>query len=257
MSLFIDLSIPIEHKVPSDPPVTMPEIEYVAHDDGAVQMISFFQGLKKEQLPKGKGWTVENLKISTHSGTHMDAPYHYHPTTNNGVTSPTIDKIPLEWCYGNGVMLDFTCKKDGEKITVSDIKDELSRIKCTLKPLDIVLIHTGMDKYWGTPEYLRKGPGMTKEGTLFLLNQGVKITGIDAWSWDRPFCYIQEEFKQTNDPSVIWEAHFAGIEKEYCHMEKMANFSAIGRPYGFKLCCFPVKIKNASASWVRPVAILD
>lgn len=257
MSLFIDLSISIEHKLASDPPVIMPEIEYITHEDGAAQMISFFPGLKKDQLPGGKGWSAEILRISTHSGTHVDAPYHYHPTTSNGMLSATIDKIPLEWCFCNGVILDFTRKKDGEKITISDIKNALARINYTIKPLDIVLIHTGMDKYWGTPEYLNMGPGMTKESTLFLLDQGVKITGIDAWSWDRPFCYIQEEFKQTNDPSVIWEAHFAGIEKEYYHIEKMANFAAIGRPYGFKLCCFPIKIKNASAAWVRPIAILD
>jgi len=56
---------------------------------------------------------------------------------------------------------------------------------------------------------------------------------------------------------VIWEAHFAGIEKGYCHIEKMANLSAIGRAYGFKVACFPVKIKNASAGWTRPVAIIE
>ena len=56
---------------------------------------------------------------------------------------------------------------------------------------------------------------------------------------------------------MIWEAHFAGIERCYCHMEKMANLSSIDRPHGFTVCCFPIKIKNASAGWVRPVAILE
>jgi kynurenine formamidase len=56
---------------------------------------------------------------------------------------------------------------------------------------------------------------------------------------------------------VIWEAHFAGIEIGYCHMEKLANLSAIGRPHGFTVCCFPVKIKGASAGWARPVAIIE
>jgi hypothetical protein len=40
-------------------------------------------------------------------------------------------------------------------------------------------------------------------------------------------------------------------------MEKLANLSAIGRPFGFKVCCFPVKIKGASAGWTRPVAIVE
>jgi len=40
-------------------------------------------------------------------------------------------------------------------------------------------------------------------------------------------------------------------------MEKMANLSAIGRPHGFTLYCFPVKVKGASAGWCRPVAIIE
>jgi kynurenine formamidase len=56
---------------------------------------------------------------------------------------------------------------------------------------------------------------------------------------------------------VIWEAHFAGIETGYCHMEKLANLSAIGASYGFTVCCFPIKIKGASAGWARPVAIIE
>ena len=97
---------------------------------------------------------------------------------------------------------------------------------------------------------------MDKQSTLFLTEQGVRVTGIDAWSWDRPLPFLAKEFQETGNADVIWEAHFAGIDIGYCHMEKMANLSAIGKPKGFKVCCFPVKIKGASAGWVRPVAII-
>jgi len=97
---------------------------------------------------------------------------------------------------------------------------------------------------------------MTRESTLFLLDHGIKIVGIDAWSWDRPLPFLAKEFKQTGDSSVIWEAHFAGIEKGYCHMEKMANLDQIPVSHGFKVACFPIKIKSASAAWTRPVAIV-
>ena len=179
MPLFIDLSIPIEHKLPSDPPSTIPEIEYITHEEGAAQMISLFPGFKKGQLHDSKGWTTENLKISTNSGTHLDSPYHYHPTTNN--------------CS--------QCKDPGR---------------------------------------------MTRESTLFLLDQGLKITGIDAWSWNRPFCYIQEEFKQTNDPILLYVVkNTAGIEKEYYHIEKTANFSSIYRtPILFYNMLLPYKNKK-------------
>jgi kynurenine formamidase len=253
----VDLSIAIEAGLPSDPPMMIPEVQYMRHAEGAQQMTSFFPGLSVDQLPKGLGWAVEFLRLTTHSGTHLDAPYHYHPTMDNGVPALTIDQVPLEWCFSDGVLLDFRQKADGERITAQDVEMELARIGYDIKPLDIVLIQTGADAYWGTPEYLVKGAGMDRESTLFLAEQGVKVVGIDAWSWDRPLPFLAKEFQEQKDPRVIWEAHFAGIEIGYCHMEKMANLSSIGRSSGFKVCCFPVKIKAASAGWVRPVAIVE
>ncbi len=254
---FVDLSIAIEPILPSDPPLMIPKIDYLDHAMGAAQMLDFFPGIKKEQLPGGLGWALEMLTLTTHSGTHLDAPYHYHPTQDQGNPALTIDQIPLEWCMADGVLLDFRWKGDGERITVEDIQKELARIGYSIKPLDIVLIQTGADACWGTPQYLIKGAGMTRESTLFLTEKGVRVVGIDAWSWDRPLPFLASEFKEKGDPKVIWEAHFAGIERGYCHMEKMANLSAIGRPYGFTISCFPVKIKGASAGWCRPVAIFE
>jgi kynurenine formamidase len=254
---FVDLSVAIESGLPCDPPMMIPGVNYVDHVQGAQQMVEFFPGLKKEQLPNGLGWAMEFLRITTHSGTHLDAPYHYHPTMDKGKKALTIDEVPLEWCFGDGVVLDFCHKADGERITVEDLKKELGRIEYDIKPLDIVLIHTGADLKWGSPEYLVAGAGMDRESTLYLTKKGVRVVGIDAWSWDRPLSYLAREFAQTKDPKVVWEAHFAGIEIGYCHMEKMANLSAIGRSSGFTVCCFPVKIKGASAGWVRPVAIVD
>jgi kynurenine formamidase len=254
---FVDLSISIEPDLPSDPPMMIPKIDYLDHAQGAEQMKDFFPGVKKDQLPGGLGWAVEFLTLTSHSGTHLDAPYHYHPTMDKGKDAMTIDQIPLDWCFNDGVVLDFRQKNDGERITVEDLEEELARIDYKIKPLDIVLIQTGADEFWGKEEYLVKGAGMDRESTLYLLEKGVKIVGIDAWSWDRPLPFLAKEFQETGDPKVIWEAHFAGIEMGYCHMEKMANLSAIGRPHGFTVCCFPIKIKGASAGWTRPVAIVD
>ena len=252
----VDLSISIEPELPSDPPMMIPKIEFVNHEMGAEQMTEFFPGIKKEQLPKGLGWAVEFVHLTTHSGTHLDAPYHYHPTMDKGERALTIDEVPLEWCLNDGVLLDFSHKADGERISADDVQKELDRIGYEIKPLDIVLVRTGADAAWGTPEYLVKGAGMDRESTLFLTEKGVKVVGIDAWSWDRPLAFLAEEFKQTGDPKVIWEAHFAGIEIGYCHMEKLANLAAIGQSHGFTVCCFPIKIKGASAGWCRPVAIV-
>ena len=256
-TLYIDLSIAVEAGLPSDPPQMIPDITYTAHEEGAEQMLMFFPGIKKEQLPGGLGWALETLTLTSHSGTHLDAPYHYHPTMDNGKKALTIDEVPLEWCFQDGVVLDFSAKADGERITADDVEAELKRINYKLKPLDIVLVRVGADAAWGKPDYLVKGAGMTRESTLYLMEQGIKVVGIDAWSWDRPLPFLAQEFQEKGDPSVIWEAHFAGIENGYCHMEKLCNLDKIPKPHGFKVACFPVKIKAASAGWVRPVAIVN
>lgn len=254
---YVDLSIAIEDGLPSDPPMMIPKIEYSDHKAGAEQMKMFFPGLANDQLPGGLGWAMEFVSLTTHSGTHLDAPFHYHPTMDNGAPALTIDEIPLEWCFGDGVLLDFSHKPDGSRITVEDVEKELERIEYSIKPFDIVLVRTGADRFWGAPEYLVKGAGMDRESTLFLTEKGVKIVGIDSWSWDRPLPFLAREFAETGDPRVIWEAHFAGIERGYCHMEKLGNLAAIGRQKNFRVCCFPVNIKRATAGWVRPVAIVD
>ena len=125
---FVDLSISIEPELPSDPPLMIPKIDYIDHAQGAEQMKDFFPGLSKDQLPGGMGWALEFLTLTTHSGTHLDAPYHYHPTMDKGKPSLTIDEVPLEWCFNDGVLLDFRHKGDGERITVEDLEKELQRI---------------------------------------------------------------------------------------------------------------------------------
>jgi kynurenine formamidase len=164
--------------------------------------------------------------------------------------------VPLEWCYSDGVVLDMRSKADGERIEVSDIKAELERIGYEIKPMDIVLVMTGVDKFWGSPDYINRGAGMTRKSTLWLIERGVRVMGTDAWGFDRPFASIVEEVRITGDPSIIWEAHYAGIEEPYCHLEKLANLDLLP-PHGFKIACFPVKITGASAGWCRPVGIVS
>jgi len=252
---FIDLSVAIEHNTPSDPPSMPTEIDYWDHVKGAQHMKGFFSGISDGDLPKGLGWSLEYIKLTTHSGTHLDAPWHFHPTMNNGEPARTIDQVPLEWCLSDGVSIRFDDKPNGYKVTARDMEQAFEKIGYRLKPLDIVLVCSGAASYWGSAEYLIRGCGMGREATLWLLDRGVKIVGTDAWSWDRPLSLIAEEYSKTKDASLIWEGHFAGIEKEYYHMEKMTNIDKLP-PYGFKVACFPIKIKAASAGWVRPIAII-
>jgi kynurenine formamidase len=68
---------------------------------------------------------------------------------------------------------------------------------------------------------------------------------------------MAEDFRRTGDGRFIWPAHFAGITRSYCQIEKLANLGAIGRPHGFRVAAFPVKIARGSAGWARVVAFVE
>jgi kynurenine formamidase len=189
----------------------------------------------------------------THCGTHVDAPSHYGPRSE-GRPAKTIEDCPLEWFFSDGVVLDLRHKQPGEKIVADDIQQALATIEYTLKPLDIVTIMSGRDKYLGTPDYFEQ-PGMTRESTLWLTERGIRVIGVDMYGFDRKFQDMADEFRRTGDGSVVWEAHFAGIEREYCQIEKLVN-RAIPRPTGFKVACFPIKVERGSAGWCRAVAFV-
>ena len=251
----IDLSRALENTEYADPPGHAPQIQYLGHRDTTERMLTFFPGVSPEQLPGGEAWAIELVQVSTHNGTHLDAPYHFHSTMNNGERAITIDEVPLEWCMGAGVKLDFRHFPDGYVATAEDVASELARIGHDLQDRDIVVVNTGADRHYGTDKYVNSGCGMGREATLYLLERGVRVTGTDAWSWDAPFVHTAVRVKETGDASLIWEGHRAGMEIGYCHMEKLANLEQLP-PHGFEIICFPVKIKAASAGWCRPVAVL-
>ena len=253
---FLDLSVSLEEGIKSDPDFMLPKINYHHHKETAEEMMSFFPGLKKTDLPGEEGWAMETITVSTHNGTHMDAPYHYHSTMNNGQRAITIDEVPLEWCFSDGVKLDLRSYEDGYVLTQSDLQNEIKKINYELKPLDIVFINTSAGGHYGKDNFLSKGCGISKEATIYLLDQGVRVTGTDAWSWDAPFSYTAEKYKQTKDPSIIWEGHRAGMFQGYSHIEKLNNLDQLPN-YGFKVSAFPFKIKNGSAGFVRVVAIFE
>jgi kynurenine formamidase len=252
----IDLSVALQAGIASDPPFMLPAITYQTHQDLAATVCASFPGLQPHDLPDGEGWAAEVIHLSTHNGTHLDAPYHFATTMDGGKRAITIDEVPLEWCFQPGVKLDFRHFPDGYVATAADVEAELKRIGHTLAPLDIVVVNTAAGQRYGHPDFLSTGCGMGREATLYLTSRGVKITGIDGWSWDAPFVHTAKRYAATGDAKLIWEGHKAGREIGYCHMEKLSNLESLP-PHGFTIACFPVKIKAASAGWTRAVAIID
>jgi kynurenine formamidase len=248
--MIVDLSMPIEANV-SEP--IQPQVAFDTHESTAALVAQIF-GCEVSDLPDGQGWASETVTLITHAGTHVDAPWHYFPTSG-GERARTIDELPLDWFVRPGVRLDVRAVPRGEEITPAQLEAALGGHE--LAPLEIVLLWTGAEEAWGSAEYFSAGSGLGRDGTLWLLDRGVKVIGTDAWGLDRPLLDLRADYERDRDASILWAAHRVGIEREYCQIEKLHNLGALPGPTGFTVSCLPVKITGASAGWCRAVAIVE
>jgi cyclase len=206
-------------------------------------------------LPDCEFLTNDTLQLTTHTGTHVDAPAHYGSAAAYGEPA-TIDLVPLDWFFQPGVVLDFRGRPPGT-ISAADLAKAFAAVGYTPAPLDIVLLNTGASEWAGTQRYFTDFVGLDGSGVDFLLDAGIQVIGTDAFSLDAPFTYIIDTFQRTGDRSVLWPAHMAGRKREFCQIERLANLAALPERGGFRVACFPVKIARAGAGWARAVAILD
>jgi len=227
-------------------------IEFVDHDGGADEIEQLF-GVPRELLRDGEGWTRETLTLGTHNATHVDAPWHYNSTID-GERAETIEELPLEWFFGPGVVVDFTDRADGEVITAEDMAAAVSEAGHELQAGDIVLVRTGRDAFYGQPDYIARGPGVSADATRWLVDRGVRVMGIDAWGWDRPLHLQAQDALRERRGGIFWEAHQVGLR--YCQIERLVGLGALP-PNGFTVSCFPLPVVGASAAPARVVAILD
>jgi kynurenine formamidase len=249
----IDLSAPIENGPAEVPEFLQTEIEFSDHAQGAAQ-IEQMLGVPARLLRDGEGWAVEEFRrLGTHNSTHVDAPWHYNSRIR-GEPAQTIDELPLEWFFSRGVVVDATAKADGEQVDVADFDAGLDAAGHGLEPLDIVLVRTGRDEFYGAPDYIARGPAVTADATRWLFERGVRVMGIDAWGWDGPLHFQAEAARAADRSGVFWAAHQADLP--YSQIERLFNLAALP-PTGFQVACFPLKIVGASAAPARVVAILD
>lgn len=235
----IDLSMEVYQGMMTYPNVAKPVIvEMESHADMA-------RSIGTDQY--GVNEITNHCMIVTgdHIGTHMDSWGHVKPD------APRAEGIPIELCYGDGVVLDLTFKGPGDEIVPADIdRAERALGEYRIKARDIVLLRTDAAKRRFDKAYLTDHPGMTKEAVHQLLDRGVMVMGIDAIGFDPPVAKMFERKK-------FWEAHRVMREREWYHLENLCNLHEIPAPYhSFTISVLPVKWRGASAAPVRAVAIV-
>jgi len=263
----IDLSLPIDDQAFEVHPL---RIERTSHKEGIEKLNKvlmsrdpegkkrYEQGeriINKEDLPDEEFLSLEMVYSSVHSGTHLDYSFHYG-SRSEGKDSKTAEEIPLDWCYQQGVKITLTHKTPEEIITAEDIEKALGKINYELKAKDIVLLYTGCDRFFGKKEYFSQYPGIDVSAIDYLLDKGINIFGVDTMGIDRPYKFMIKDFLENKDPSALWPSHFYGRKREFIHIERLANLKELP-DYGFKVVCFPVKIRKTGAAWARVVAIIE
>ena len=223
----IDISVPLQNDVPADPPGINPVIQYHDHQQSLPRMLGFFEGLKAEDLPDGPAWALEKVEITTHNGTHLDAPWHYHPTMDHALGAPkpsmTIDQVPLDWCLQPGVKLDFRHFPSGYVATAKDVEAELAA-------------HRPHAEAAGDRAGQHRGGHEIRRCGLcrFRLRHGSRGDAVSdrtrrarhrhRWlELGRSVLVHAQRYAKEHDPSIIWEGHKAGRDIGYCHLEKLHN----------------------------------
>ncbi len=224
------------------------EITYITPEQIAEEAF----GLGPGYWPDGKALQAETVTLTTHSGTHVDAPAHYGPPP--GGRARTIDEVPLSWCHGPGVLLDVRGLDRVAGVGAADVEAGLARIGHELAPGDVVLVWTGTDLR--RPGYENAHAGLRRDATAYLVERGVRLIGIDAWTVDRAVDVMIDEVK-AGTLEQAFESHMYGREHEYLQIERLANLDQLPQPTGFTVVAFPFKLEGASASWSRVVAIFE
>jgi kynurenine formamidase len=238
MTRFVDLSMPVHRDMITFPRVLPPTmLMYESWREFAERIGA---------AAYGADWLTASYLViqGDHVGTHCDAVKHIR-----GPEAPGPEGIPLEYCYSDGVVLDFRHKPSGSRIFVEDMIEALAKIGYTLKERDIVLIQTGASAYNDQQRYQTDHCGMTAEATRYLISQGVRMMGTDAITFDPP---VWAMFEQKH----FWEAHLVMMDEDYWHLENLTNLDQLPS-HGFKLSLFPIKWIGTTAAPVRAVGIID
>ncbi len=188
----------------------------------------------------GFSYQSRGLLMSDHGPTHVDALSHLDPRTE----APSIDKMPLELFYGEATCIDISHVEPRTYINGSDLNDIVARTGLDVRKGDILLFYTGtFNRFHGTKEYVSEYPGLDESGSIWIVEKGIKIFGVDAPSLDNPI-------------SRTYPLHMMCRKHGITHYENLGQLDqVVGKRFTF--IGFPLRIRNGTGSPVRAVALLE
>ena len=226
---FIDLSREIYHRTPTHPSHP-PVVQTVWYDHDEVKTAGATRFTSKALF----------LSMSDHAGTHVDAPSHFNPDPK----AHSIDQVPLENFYTEGICLDLSHVPLRHEIAVGEMEVALAKSGQQIKPRDTVLINMGVNKrLFGTPGYATDFPGLHVDAVHWLADRKILMFGVEAVS---PARQGEANFK----------AHIACAERGITHIECLWNLEALVGKGRFRFIAFPLRIRGGTASPIRAVAII-
>jgi arylformamidase len=192
--------------------------------------------VKYEAFYPNDGFTAERIDMNSHTGTHLDAPFHFNPE------GKTIDEIPVESFQGDAVIVDLCDElREREPITVK----HLEKYDAEIHENSIVIIHTGWCKKRGYSEtYYHDWPYLSLEGAVWLKEKKVKGVGIDTMSVGGWYDGTGRPSHETLLPAGIW------ILEEINFPDELLKYKTC------YLSAYPIKLKGFSGAPARAVAMI-
>ncbi|WP_422082432.1 cyclase family protein [Ulvibacterium sp.] len=184
---------------------------------------------------KKDGWNANTLELYSHSGTHMDAPWHFE------VDALTIDEIPLDRLMGRALVLDISHVGEHHLIRLDDFGSQLENVKKG----DNILLKSGWSQWFGTPKYRDGLPRISKELALWFSERQINILGVEPPS-----------VADVNNLEEVTEIHQILMENNIIIIEGLVNLNELEKTE-VTLMAFPLKIKNGDGSPARVIAIED
>ncbi|SMB45846.1 hypothetical protein SPRA44_600087 [Serratia proteamaculans] len=220
------------------------QIDTLDHVAGVAHLCRGFD-ISPEDWPDGYGISNEIVTLSTHQGTHIDAPLHYSPDGSD-IAAADIDNF-----MGQAVIFTDRVSR-GYEVEI-DWHDYLQRLDLYAGQARAVFFITGAYERYGEPNYFTEFKGVPAPYVEAALDRGYTLIGTDAFSLDPPFAVMSRAYMATRDPSLLWPAHVLGRKRPYFQIERLANLQDFEAAKLVEFIALPIKI-HCGAAWARAVA---